>query len=171
MFHSILRRKDVLYLSVSTEPVKRMTAEDWTLSEAEQARKETADAAGLTVEEVASRRALPCPNGTTRAGPVRGRASSTRPWGRAMTDARRPQMEVLPVARVADGDDPEHELRAELRMARELLAVREARSGQGQPPAPPANKITPPTHPARRCTTPRPHRPPRTGPRRRAAWV
>lgn len=121
-----------------------MTAEDWTLSEAEQARKETADAAGLTVEEVASRRALPCPNGTTRAGPVRGRASSTRPWGRAMTDARRPQMEVLPVARVADGDDPEHELRAELRMARELLAVREARSGQGQPPAPPANKITHP---------------------------
>ncbi|WP_049895290.1 hypothetical protein [Halopiger xanaduensis] len=39
-----------------------MTAEDWTHAEAEATREETADAAGMSPKEMASRRALPLPN-------------------------------------------------------------------------------------------------------------
>ena len=44
-----------------------MTAEDWSHDEA--AREETADAAGLTVGEMAARRALPLPRRTGEGWP------------------------------------------------------------------------------------------------------
>ena len=62
-----------------------------------------------------------------------------------MTDEQPCQtIDPLPVAETPRGDGPAAELRAELRMARELLAVREARTGQGQPIAPPPSSVTRP---------------------------
>lgn len=62
-----------------------------------------------------------------------------------MTEEEPPQrVEPLPVPRIPEGDELDDELRAELRMARELMAVREAQEGQGAPVALPAPLITRP---------------------------
>ena len=65
-----------------------------------------------------------------------------------MTEGPSQRFDPLPVAHIPEGDGPAAELRAELRMAQELLTVREARAGQGEPIAPPAASIT---HPRLAC--------------------